>query len=131
MRILFSIILLILLNGCAIQPQIDKQPTAKIFIERPENNGSINIVPCVVELNPNQKIVLSGGQTNSFSVRTGKYFLTASSVNPYEISSKSSEWKSNRLKIVIADSQLVKIILEPKSKDSTYTGGWTLTVKNP
>jgi hypothetical protein len=131
MRILFSAILLTFLNGGAIQPQIDKQPTAKISIERPENNGSINIVACVVEINPNQKIVLRCGQTNSFSVRTGKYFLKASSSNPYEFSSKGSEWKSDRLKIVIGDSQVVKIILEPKSKGSTYTGGWTLTVKNP
>jgi hypothetical protein len=131
MRILFPAVLLILLNSCAIQPHTDEQPTAQIIIERPENNGSINIVPCIVELNPVHKIVLSSGQTNSFFVKHGTYFLTASSVNPYELSSKKSDWKSNRLKISIGNSQTAKIILEPKSKDSAYTGGWTLTVKNP
>jgi len=131
MRTLFSVFFLILLNGCIIQSHSDKQPTAKIFIERPENNGSINIVPCTVKLNTGEEIILSGGQTNSFFVKAGTYFLIASSVNPYELSSKNSAWKSNRLKISIADSQMVKIILEPKSEESTYIGDWILTFNNP
>ena len=85
----------------------------------------------MVELNAGQKIILSGGQTNSFSVTLGTYFLTAHSVNAFEMSSKSSDWKFNRLKIAITDSRAVKIVLEPKSKSSAYTGSWVLTASNP
>lgn len=131
MKIIFLILFLIVLNGCTIQPRVNGLPNAQIFVERLENNGSVNIVPCVVELSAGKKIVLLGGQKDSFFVKPGIYFLTANSVNPYELSSKSSDWKSNRLKITIANSQIVKIILEPKSKGSTYTGGWVLTTRNP
>ena len=129
MRILFSAALVILLSACAAQQRTNKKLTAQIVIERPENNGSVNIVPCIVGLNSGQRFVLNGDETNSFLVESGTYFLTASSVSPYETYSKSSDWKSNRLKIAIADSQVVKITLEPKSKDSTYIGGWSLSVR--
>jgi hypothetical protein len=132
MKFITLISSLILLSGCVHQPQIPQnQSPAKISIERPEDNGFINICPCTVKLNIGQKIVLSGGQTNSFSVKSGTYFLKVSSLNPYPDATKDSDWKSNPLKITITNSQAIKIIVEPKSEGSAYVGGWTLTVKNP
>lgn len=130
MRILILALLVIFMIGCATQSNISKLPNAQIFVERPENNGSINIVRCLVQLNESQKIILSGGQTNFFSLKPGTYFLTANSVNPYDPSSREMDWNSNQLKIAVTNSQIMKIILEPNSKDSIYIGGWILTIKN-
>jgi hypothetical protein len=131
MKILFSALLLILLNSCAIQSKVNESSDAQIIVERPENNGSINTCPCDVKLNANKKIVLIGGQTNFFSVKAGTYFLTANSINFYPGATKNSNWKPSSLKIVVTNSQTVEIVVEPKSEGSAYTGGWVLTSENP
>ncbi len=126
--LLFS---LVLMNGCVCQSHIPQsQAIAQILIERPEDNGLINIFPCTVELNIGQKIVLNGGQANSFSVKSGTYFLKASSLNPYPHATRDSDWKSDSLKIVVVNSQVIKIIVAPKSEGSSYIGGWILTFNN-
>jgi hypothetical protein len=121
----FVILSLVVVSGCAGQPQVS-QSNCKILIERPENNGSINIVPCIVELSTGQKIILSGGQTNSFSVKPGAYFLTATSLNPYPDATKDSDWESSPVKITVTNLQVMKILAEPKSEGSAYIGGWVL-----
>ena len=131
MRILLSALLVILMSGCITQSNVNKLPNSQILVVRSENNGSINIVPCVVQLNANQKIVLIGGQTNSFSVKLGTYLLTASSANPYPDAMKNSSWEPTSLKITITNSQTIKIVVEPRSEGSAYTGGWVLTPENP
>jgi hypothetical protein len=132
MKLLTLLFSSILLDGCANKPHVlQNKSAAQILIERPENNGFINICPCTVKLNVGPKIVLIGRQTNSFSVQPGTYFLKVSSSNPYSDATKDSDWKSNPLKITVTNSQVIKIIVEPKSEGSAYTGGWVLTVANP
>jgi len=130
MRILFSVVLAILLAGCATRPHIDEQPTAQILIERPENNGFINIFPCTVKFSSGKAIALRGGENATLFVKAGTYDLIASSPNPYPSATKISDWKPGSLKITITNSEVIRIIVEPKSEGSTYTGGWVLTASN-
>jgi hypothetical protein len=132
MKLLTLLFSLVLLNGCANQPHVlQNKSAAQILIERPENNGFINIFPCTVKISAGKKIALHGGENESLFVKTGTYFLMASSLNPYPDATKNSDWKSSPLKITVTNSQVIKIIIEPKSEGSTYTGGWVLTVSNP
>ena len=120
----------VLLNSCTFQPNISKLSTSKIFIERPENNGFLNIIPCTIQLDAGSKFILLGGQTNFFWVKPGKHSLIAKSVNPYPDALNDSDWKPASFEITITNFQTTRIILEPKSQGSTYIGGWNLFLKN-
>jgi hypothetical protein len=122
---------LILLNGCAGQHVSQNRSASHILIERPENNGFINIFPCTVKISSGKETVLHGGENESLFVRTGTCFLMASSSNPYPKATNNSDWKSNLLKITVANLQVIKIIVEPNSEGSSYSGGWVLSVGNP
>src|SRR5438105_2875769 len=56
---------------------------ATVVVERPENNASVNILPCTVVFSSGQRITLSGGETGGVSVSAGSLWVQASSVDPY------------------------------------------------
>jgi hypothetical protein len=118
-----AILFLISANGCASQSPAS-QNNCKILIERSENNGFINIVPCTIKCSSGHKAVLRGGENDLFIVEPGKYSLTATSANPYPAAAKDSDWESGPVEVTVANSQVMKIVVEPKSENSVYVGGW-------
>lgn len=101
---------------------------ATVRVDRPEDNGSVNIVPCVIVLNDGQTCALSGGDSVMISVQPGRLWLAASSLNPYSSpdSGYPTAWRSHRFHFHVARGEVIRISVEPKSRNSTYVGGWTL-----
>jgi hypothetical protein len=117
---------LALAGGCASPPP---RPQAEIFIERPKNYGDINIYPCTVEISCGQTAVLVGGEDGLFIVEPGTYYLTAASSNPYPTTTKDSDWAPHPVEITITNSQVMRIMVEPKNNGRTYVGGWEFKQK--
>jgi len=110
-----------LAGGCAGQPYLSQ---AKIFIERPKDNGDINIYSCTVKMSSGQTAVMAGGEEALFIVGPGTYYLTAGSSNPYPTATRDSDWISDPVEITVTNSQVMRIVVVPKSKGSKYVGGW-------
>jgi hypothetical protein len=120
---LTAILFLTSASGCADPPH---RSQAEIYIERPENSGDINIYPCTVKISSGQTAVLVGGENGLFIVEAGTYDLTAGSSNPYPMVLKDSDWISDPVEITVTNSQVMRIVVKPKSKGSIYVGGWDL-----
>ncbi len=112
---------LALAGGCASQPA---RPQAEIFIDRPNNYGDINIYPCTVKISCGQTAVLVGGEDGLFVVEPGTYDLTAASSNPYSATTQDSDWAPHPVEITLTNSQVMRIMVEPKSNGRSYVGGW-------
>jgi hypothetical protein len=112
-----------LAGGCASRPHHSQ---AEIFIERPKNNGEINIYPCTVTMNSGQTAVMAGGENALFVVEPGTYYLTAASSNPDPTATRDSDWISSPVEITVTNLQVMRIVVEPKIKGSAYVGGWEL-----
>jgi hypothetical protein len=111
---------LALAGGCAGHPR----PQAEIFIERPKNDGVINIYPCMVKINSGQTAVMASGEDALFVVEPGTYYLTAGSSNPFPTATKDSDWISGPVEITLTNSQVMRLMVVPKRKGSAYAGGW-------
>ena len=118
---LITILFLASASGCAAPP---RRPQAEIYIERPENNGDINIYPCTVKISCGQTNVLVGGEDGLFVVDPGTYYLTAASSNPYPATTEDSAWAPHPFEITITNSQVMRISVEPKNNGRSYIGGW-------
>jgi len=59
--------------GCSnIHPRsLSGAPNGTVIVERPENNGSVNILPSTVAFSTGQNITLSGGETATVSLPAG------------------------------------------------------------
>jgi len=112
-----------LAGGCAGPPHSSQ---AEIFIERPVNNGDINIYPCAVKMNSGQSAVMVGGENAMFIAEPGTYYLTIASSNPYPTTTRDSDWTSGPFEITLTNSQVMRIFVVPKSKGSAHVGGWEL-----
>ena len=99
---------------------------SKVEIERPENNGLVNIVLCTVTISDGQTRILSGGDQAVVSVRSGTFWVMASSGNPYPYGSK--EWRSPRVKLHANPGETLRLSVWPRSRGSTYVGGWNIRV---
>ncbi len=108
-------------GGCAGQPQ---RLQAEIFIERHQNYGDINIYPCTVKMNSGQTAVLASGDDTLFIVEPGTYYLTAVSSNPYPMATTDPYWTSSPVEITVTNSQVMRLVVEPKRKGSGYVGSW-------
>jgi hypothetical protein len=100
---------------------------ANIVVERPENNGSVNILPCTIIFSDGQRCTLSGGDHVIVSIWSGASWAAASSPDPYRPDSADSmSWRSPRFNFHVAPSETLRLSVEPKWKGSTYIGGWTI-----
>jgi hypothetical protein len=106
---------------------VSEAAAATIVVERPENNGSVNILPCTIAFSSGQKITLSGGETATTSVSAGFLWVEASSVDPYHPETTDlGAWRSRRVEIRLRPGEVLRLSVEPKSRGSTYVGGWSI-----
>ena len=96
----------------------------KSSLNVPQHNGDINIYPCTVKMNSGETAVLASGDDALFIVAPGTYYLTAASSNPYPAATKDSDWISSPFEIIVTNSQVMRLVVGPKSKGSAYVGGW-------
>jgi hypothetical protein len=122
-------ILSFLVTGCShLQPAHDG--VATIEFERREDNGSVNIVPCTLVFSDHQSITLSGGERAIVSVSAGSFYVTAFSIDPYSPHSDERAWRSPRTRFHVESGERLRVLVEPASSDSTYTGGWMIQAAN-
>src|SRR5258707_5959942 len=96
---------------------------ASIEIKRPENNGSINILPCTISFSDGQKCELSGGERKVVSVRSGALWAAASSPDPYRLAATDSPaWRFAVFRFNIRPGETLRLSVEPKPKKSTHVG---------
>lgn len=112
--------------GCACTHSLERAPTS-VEVERPENNGSVNILPCTIIFSDGQKRILNGGDRVVLPVRPGALWVTAFSPDPYRTdSTDSTAWRSSRFTFRVNPGETLRLSVEPKSKDSAYVGGWII-----
>lgn len=118
-------VLFLLVSGCShFQPA--QRGVAMVEFERQEDNGSVNIVPCTLVLSDHQKITLGGGGRAAVSVSPGSFYVAAFSIDPYSPHSDERAWHSSRTTFEVASGERLRVVVEPASSGSTYTGGWTI-----
>jgi hypothetical protein len=101
--------------------------SATVVIERPENNGAVNILTCTLAFSSGQANTLRGGETARVLVPAGPIWVEASSVDLYHPENVDPKaWRSRRVKICLQPGGLARLSVEPSSRDSTYVGGWTI-----
>jgi hypothetical protein len=127
-RCFISVLLLTLtVMGLGCTHTHSSSRSATVAIERPENNGSINLLPCTLSFSSGQTITLSGGETASVSVPAGPIWVQASSTDLYHPEDADPKaWRSGRVKICLQPGGTARLSVEPSSKGSTYVGGWTI-----
>jgi hypothetical protein len=117
--------------GCSHTASTRRSQTgrASVVIERPENNGSVNILPCTIILSDGQRCTLIGGEHAIISVQSGALCATASSADPYvpPNSGYPVAWHSPRFGFHLGAGERVRLSVEPRSSGSTYIGGWTIS----
>ncbi len=102
-----------------------KDLSSQICIERPENNGSVNITASHVVFSNHQELTLIGGQAACLFVAAGVYFFVVQSINPYDPESTNSQaWISQEMKVQAKRGGVGIFEVEPKSEGAAYVGGW-------
>ena len=134
-------------------PELSEGSLASITIVRPENNGSMNVVPCWVTVDRGSDIVsvavsrggeqlqaakwskqgirLVGGDSAVLSVRRTIFSLSATTPVTDEPpgflgEQKLHVWRSTVLKVSVSDGKSVRVVVEPTSKGPGYDGGWRI-----
>jgi len=116
-------------SGCVRWSHADSHyiKPASIEIARPENNGLVNILSCTLAFSDGQRCKLSGGDRTTVSVHSGAAWVTASSPDPFNPKSGDlAAWQSSRFNFNLNPGETLRLSVEPKSDDSTYTGGWII-----
>ena len=126
----FFILLLVFAGAGCLFPdsgQHSHTAEASIEVERPENNGSVNILACTITFSDGQRCLLRGGDHAVVSLRSGDLWVVASSPDPYRLdSADSSVWRSPRFNFYVGPGETLRLSVEPKPEGSTYVGGWTI-----
>ena len=62
------------------------------------------------------------------TVPQGSLWLEASSIDLYHYPENPDPraWRSRRIRLRLGPGEAVRLSVEPKSKGSTYVGGWTI-----
>jgi hypothetical protein len=100
-----------------------------LSIERPEENGSVNILAVEIAIDGKSSGSLVGGQARVINVGPGDHSILVYSADPYDPSSKNDAWRSMEIKVRLVNDSIVHIAIIPKTRGSSYVGGWELTVK--
>lgn len=95
----------------------------QICIERPEEQGILNIREVRVVIDDKESIILVGGQAACFYVLHGDHFVYAVSFDPYDPNSKDPKaWSSNRINFTLETGK--RAAFEVKKSDEENGKGW-------
>ena len=98
--------------------------SAQICVERPENNGMVNLVPSHVVFSNSQELTLIGGQSACIFVANGVYSFVVQSSNPYPAAINLKAWTSKKIEVHLKKGDAVVFEVLPKSEGAAYVGGW-------
>ena len=89
----------------------------QICIERPEEQGILNIRETTIAIDGKQAFLMIGGQASCAYVAPGKHSIFASSYDPYDPNSKDPKaWLSNKMTIDLENVKRVELELR-RAKD--------------
>lgn len=101
--------------------------SSQICVERPENNGIVNIVPAEVVFSNQQRLSLVGGQAGCIFVAVGDYSFGVQSSDPYNPESPNPKaWISTETKVSLKIGAVAAFRVLPKADGATYVGGWVV-----
>lgn len=127
-KTLYIVLATILLTASlshAAESKLSSSASSSICVQRPENNGILNIRPAIVGFSNGQSLTLSGGEKNCIQVSPGSYTAVAISRDPYD-PNNSNPWDSKPIALQVGESSIVNLELVPDlSKDI----GWELKIK--
>jgi len=116
----------------AVRRILPVPPQPLSIVERPESNGSVSILPCTIAFSTGQRIKLVGGDAATVSVSAAFIWVEASSVDLYHHQNTDLRaWRSRHVRFHLRPGEVVRLSVEPKSKGSTYVGGWTIQRFDP
>jgi hypothetical protein len=99
--------------------------SAQICVERPENNGMVNLVASHIVFSNNQELALVGGQAACIFVADGVYSFVVQSPDPYKPGATNPKaWTSKEIKARLKRGEVVVFEVIPKSEGAAYIGGW-------
>lgn len=102
----------------------DRALSSEICLERPRNEGALNVRDARIFITTPQSFALLGGQAVCTFVAPGSYSIMASSHDPYDPGSEDEKaWTSEPVQVDVGPAELVRLELLP-GKDGR--GGWTL-----
>lgn len=130
MRALIQCILIFLflvfnVNAMEYKPRWSDLP-CKICVERPENQGVLNIHETRIVIDDNQAFILSGGQAACAFISPGNHYLYAESYDPYDPNNKNPKaWLSNKITVVLEKGEMAEI--EIRRAEDTKESKWDIT----
>src|SRR5262245_17428642 len=94
-------------------PRWTTRLTGQICVERPENNGVLNIRPSDVRIQGGPTLTLVGGEAACGYVEGGgKYTVWAQSRDPYDPSVRArAAWKSTNLQVEVKEGGRVELVV--------------------
>jgi len=106
--------------------------SAQICLERPENNGIVNIAAITIVFSNHQRLILVGGQAACIFVAEGEYSFVVYSANPYDPESTDPKaWSSQEISVQVKPGEVATFEVAPKSEGATYVGGWIVKAREP
>jgi hypothetical protein len=111
-------------------PRVLHHLTGQICVERPENNGVLNIRPAEVVVQGGPTIVLSGGEAACAYVEGGgRYTIWAQSPDPYDPSNAHpTAWRSADREVVVEQGGRSALILCGTGAKGTYEN-WAVNLE--
>jgi hypothetical protein len=90
----------------------------QICVERPENQGILNIRETRIVIDEKQALVLIGGQAACAFVSPEEHFIYAESYDPYNPASKDSKaWLSNKITFVLEKGKIAEFEIRNSSNE--------------
>jgi len=123
LKCIVFLVLASLLGACTKNKMPQPSQTnlsSQVHVERPEDNGVLNIRMVDVIIDDQQIRSLLGGQVASAHLAPGKHFIRAESAEPYDPSS-TNKWKTESICFDINKAETKRFLVSGAGNGSTYT----------
>jgi hypothetical protein len=113
----------LLLGACTMQKASQAEQSnlsSQVLVERPEDNGVLNIRMVDIIIDDQQILSLLGGQAVSAYLEPGKHFIRAESPEPYDPNS-TNKWKTESIYFNISKAERKRFLVSGAGNGSVYT----------
>lgn len=122
-----TILTAIFFGSCVVHSASSFAADSTVCVSRAEDNGVLNIRPAYLHLDGKPLLYLVGGDRKCIAVSVGRHSLVATSTDPYDPNSKDENaWRSKPIEIHVSSQHITNLIIEPLTKESTYTAPWSV-----